>query len=161
MGSIPGSGRSFEEGNGNPLQWVHSEHGLHFSFRWFCGWFDHFRKYWAILKCFLALEVDWFWFVIFFSLGAITWIIHFYRCLLDLAIMCKNIGFLPFSFLHNISSANPPLTPRLSQLPNSLQLRLCCQGQQHLQHLGASQKRRVSGPKRPLFSALHLSKTSV
>ena len=44
--------------------------------------------FWAIVKHFPALEVDWFVIYLFFLLlKAITRIIHFYRCLLDLVIM--------------------------------------------------------------------------
>lgn len=35
-----------------------SKHWLHFSFRRFWGWFDHFSEYWAIVKHFPAQEVD-------------------------------------------------------------------------------------------------------
>ena len=96
------------------MRYLDSEHGLHFTFKWFCGWFYHFKESCVILKHFPALEVDWF---CLFLLTAITWIIHFYRCLLDLTIMCKNSSFLLF-LLFNIIFSYKPL-PSFSACPPS------------------------------------------
>ena len=144
--------------------WLDSKQRLSFSFKWFCAWFDHFREYWVILKHFSSswgrlISICYF----LFLLRAITWIIHFYRCLLYLAIMCKILLSYIFSFFNILFSQQSLLAHQLSHLPcwlpHSLWLGRWCQGQQHLNHLGLP-RNAVSGSPRPLDSASHLNKIS-
>ena len=97
-------------------------------------------EFWAILKHFSSswgrlISICYF----LFLLRAITWIIHFYRCLLYLVIMCKILLSYIFFFFNILFSQQPFLAHQLSHLPcwlpHSLWLEWWCQGQQHLNHL--------------------------
>ena len=100
-------------------------------------------SFWRVLGHFIAFSSSWgrliFICYFLFLLRAITWIIHFYRCLLYLALMCKILLSYIFSFFSILFSQQPLLSHRLShlpcRLPHSLWLRWWCQGQQHLSHL--------------------------